>query len=431
MPLAVEAAVEGARPIVAVLVAISVLLLVLGWSGDWRATLTNLGASILTGAIVTGAFFLLQKEDSDNQKRLADRQARQEQQIADRQARQQRQLADRQTIGLQRDLSHADLAGRELTTFDLGGKNLRNADLAGAKLVGARLRGAALDGTQLGGAQLARADLLGARLNGAFLSGADLRDAQASDAQFEAAALGPDPKGRGATLAGTILINAHFHRACLAQADLRHAVLGGADLSDAVLTGADLRGANLVRDGVAANFHGAWVAGVKVDAAQRPLLKGAHGAPAPAVSNVPARGTLAGLPPRAIRDRVIGVSDGDTVLLAKRGWVRLVGIDASQPTSPLGRRAWAFLKGEQRRDATVYYRPGTPALELRDHGGVGRRRAYIWFADGRSVNETMLLQGYAIRQRRQEDRGPIPALDRAERQAKAAGRGAWATCPTG
>ena len=93
--------------------------------------------------------------------------------------------------------------------------------------------------------------------------------------------------------------------------------------------------------------------------------------------------------------RVQQVIDGDTLILADRRHVRLIGINtpelgkAGQPDEPLAQDARRRLQG------LVAGRPVTlsPGAETRDH--YGRWLAYIRLADGRDPAEDLLQQGLA------------------------------------
>ena len=370
----------------------------------------SIGASLVTGAVISLAFFFVQNADEDNTRKISDRQTL------------------RVTVGLQRDLSGADLNNQDLSGFDLSKKDFSDADLHSATLADATLLRARLDRAQLDEANLEHADLTEASLVQAELNGADLEQAGMRRAVLDGAVIGEGANGKGANLSKATLVDADLRGACLAFADLRGAVLGGADLTDAVLTGADMRGAVLEQDGVPVNLEGAWTAGVKLDADDRQFLR------PPAIvraSEAAAAGrarSFATVPRRAVRDRLKSISDGDTVELERLGWVRLIGLDAAPVEEALGREARAFLLRESAENPEVRYTLGKEEREVRD-GNVGRWRAYVWLADGRSLNEFILLQGYAQRQDDQpEDAAYAPALDEAEQRAKAAGRHIWSTC---
>jgi uncharacterized protein YjbI with pentapeptide repeats len=376
------------------------------WRPCWRDAKEriSLGAGLMTGAGISLAFFFLQDQNQQNRQEIADRQAL------------------RVRVGVEQNLSGTDLRHSELRGVDLGNKDLSEADLRGADLREASLRGAHLQNATLEGADLRDADLTEAKLNKAFLNGADLRGATLEDAILEDAAI-----GIGANLSGAWLVDAHLAGTCLASADLSDAVLGGADLRDAILTGADLRGAILERDGVPANLAGAWVARVKVDPANRQFLPLDTATPAPAK---PSRSPA--VPGDAIADRITLVSDGDTVKLERRGWVRLFGLGARDLDDPLGAEARDFLADAMGRAGAIRFKLGRTPRETRTTGIPGRWLVYIWLSDGRFLNEAMLAEGYAERQkdaRRPEDPRFARLLDQAEQRAKAGGKRIWATCP--
>jgi uncharacterized protein YjbI with pentapeptide repeats len=397
---------------------IAILLILLGGLVLWLPLVADLaarasfGSSLVTSGIISLALFFLQTANEHNQKRIADRQTL------------------RVTVGLQRDLTGVDLSKDDLSGIDLGKKNLSDADLRGADLRHAALLDTFLVGATLEGADLRGADLTRAILPHAHLNGADLRGAVLDGAILEGAALGPGENGKDANLSRAELIDAHMFGACLAHADLRNAVLGGADLGGAVLTGADLRGAILQKDGVPVNLAGAAVAGVKIDPGSRRFLASSTPALAAARSTSP----QAAVPRDAQQDRVTAVSDGDTIRLAERGWVRLIGLNApGLKKNPVGRAGRDFLIREMRHQPLVRYKLGRVPREVRSPPPreiVGRWRAYVWLADGRFLNATLLEQGFAHREAKQpEDAAYIPTLYAAQQRARAAGQRYWATCP--
>jgi uncharacterized protein YjbI with pentapeptide repeats len=365
----------------------------------------GLGVALMTGALVSGAFFALQVVNQRDQKRIADRQAL------------------HVTIGLQRDLSGADLVGKDLSDFDMAHKVFSGANFTTATMTGAKLQGATLDRAILTKAHLNGADLTGATLVRSVLSGTDLSGASLFDAKLNGAAIGVAPDGKRASLARASLINAQLRGSCLAHADLRRAVLAGADLTNAVLTGADLRGAVLERDGVPAYFQGASLARARLDAGAQSFIARHSGPP-----RRPHRPAPVTVPQRARQDRVVEISDGDTVRLKRLGWTRLIGLDAPPLTEPFGRTAREFLSRAFRRKADVTYTLG-PQRRERRVGQTGRWRAYVWLPGGRFLNASLVQQGYA--ERRDEDGDDpkyLPAFTGAEQDAKSRGRGIWAAC---
>jgi uncharacterized protein YjbI with pentapeptide repeats/endonuclease YncB( thermonuclease family) len=413
----------GARGLIVVFIVIGLLLvggLVLSVPSvlGEKTARGSLGASLVTGALLSLAFFFLQDQNKKHEDKLADQQKTDQQKIAQRQAL-------RITVGLQRNLSGADLSGDYLSFVDLGGKNLSGGDLRGTQLEGAGMVGTGLERTLLDGANLKRADLTEAKLQGAELSGADLEKTQFAKAQLQGATIGQGIHGHAAYLKGAFLINADLRGACLAGADLRGAHLSGADFSGAVLTDADLRGAELELDGIPVNLKRAWTARAQIDQENR------HFVSTPPRINLGRRrrSPSTHAPADAIADRVVRISDGDTIKLKRLGWVRLIGLDAPSRKAPWGTQAREFLEHELPTNSVVRYELGPQRREPvpRD---VGRWQVYIWLPDGRFLNQSILERGYGQRQAKPtEARRYIAVLAAAVQRAKAAGRGVWTTCP--
>lgn len=132
-----------------------------------------------------------------------------------------------------------------------------------------------------------------------------------------------------------------------------------------------------------------------------------------------------------VADRVVRVSDGDTVVLAALGKTRLIGVDTPEvhgQAECYGYEASRFAKRLLPEGRRVEYRLG---VEPRDR--YGRALAYVWLDGGRMVNLTLAERGYAQ---------PLtipPNVDYAEhfvaaaRRAREARRGLWgeAGCATG
>jgi Pentapeptide repeats (8 copies) len=153
-----------------------IVLLVVGWSmlfkkgaGDghtheaWRA----LGSSLITGACVSLAIFLLQG--------FADVRSKEED--------------FRQRIAFSGNLSGFDPGGRNLNGMNLAGKTLNDARFNDARLAGATLQDSVLIGAHLEGANLRDAVLIAANLSNAALGDADLRGADLREAQLDGAQL--------------------------------------------------------------------------------------------------------------------------------------------------------------------------------------------------------------------------------------------------
>jgi micrococcal nuclease len=98
------------------------------------------------------------------------------------------------------------------------------------------------------------------------------------------------------------------------------------------------------------------------------------------------------LPGDARSATVSRVVDGDTVVLAGAGRVRLIGVDTPEVFGRpecFGAQASAFAK-RLLAGAGVRYVVGREA-----HDRYGRLLAYLWLGDGRSVNAMLVARGYA------------------------------------
>ena len=125
--------------------------------------------------------------------------------------------------------------------------------------------------------------------------------------------------------------------------------------------------------------------------------------------------------------RVIEIVDGDTLILADRREVRLVGIQA--PKLPLGRRNFVpWPLAEEARTALQGLTDGK--LLTLSYGGAekdrhGRVLAHLTDETGRFVQAEMLRQGMARLYSFADNRSRLPELFAAEREARGAGRGIW------
>jgi len=124
--------------------------------------------------------------------------------------------------------------------------------------------------------------------------------------------------------------------------------------------------------------------------------------------------------------RVRQVIDGDTITVSGVGVVRLIGVDAPEKTGgyrdsePFGDAATKYMRGLlEGQDVRLEY-DGARKDQY------NRTLAYVWLRDGRLANLEIIKAGYAETYRRFEYRmkGDFSA---AERDAKAARRGMWAT----
>ena len=127
--------------------------------------------------------------------------------------------------------------------------------------------------------------------------------------------------------------------------------------------------------------------------------------------------------------RVRQVIDGDTMTVSGVGVVRLIGVDAPEKTGsyrqsePFGDAATRCLKSlvEGQIVRLEYDGPRKDKFN--------RTLAYVVLPDGRTANEEVIRAGFAETYRR-FDFAKKPQFQAAEREAKAAKRGMWATRPT-
>lgn len=127
------------------------------------------------------------------------------------------------------------------------------------------------------------------------------------------------------------------------------------------------------------------------------------------------------LPPSAFGDfsgKVVGVSDGDTISVMRKGRaakVRLFGIDCPEKHQDFGARAKQFTS-ELVFDQTVQ-------VKVKDTDRYGRLVAEVLLPDGRSLNEALLSAGLAWWYRRYAPENK--KFELLESQARRERRGLW------
>jgi len=130
--------------------------------------------------------------------------------------------------------------------------------------------------------------------------------------------------------------------------------------------------------------------------------------------------------PAAATLRVRQVIDGDTITVSGIGTVRLIGVDAPEKTGgyresePYGDQAARFLRSLLDGKLVRLEYDG----ERKDQ--YNRTLAYVFLEDGTLANEAIIRAGFAETYRRFEYRRK-PAFQAAEREAREARRGMWAT----
>ncbi|PSN16168.1 hypothetical protein C7293_03880 [filamentous cyanobacterium CCT1] len=141
-------------------------------------------------------------------------------------------------------LRKANLSNTDLTIAMLHHADLSNADLSGANLESARLLDANLDHAKLSNSRLNNSSLFKVNLRGAELRNADFSNASLCQANLACANL-LYACFHNADLSFATLRFANFYRANLSQADMSNADLSNAHFFQAELEGANLSDANL------------------------------------------------------------------------------------------------------------------------------------------------------------------------------------------
>jgi micrococcal nuclease len=122
---------------------------------------------------------------------------------------------------------------------------------------------------------------------------------------------------------------------------------------------------------------------------------------------------------------VRAVPSGDSIDVATRGRVHLLGISAPAAKSNPGRDALGIRAREKLANLVLQH---WVRLEYESGSSVGAGGAYLWREDGLFVNAVLVREGLA----RVNTRRPLVRLDelqRAEREARVARRGIWAHAP--
>lgn len=126
---------------------------------------------------------------------------------------------------------------------------------------------------------------------------------------------------------------------------------------------------------------------------------------------------------------VVSVTDGDTIRVTVDGAnlpVRLILIDTPEVFDSVdcyGREAAAFM--------TELLPPGTPVFLEKDVSEVDpfdRLLRYVYFQDGRMVNEVVVSEGYAVLSSYPPDVKHLATIRAAEDSARSLGRGLWEQC---
>jgi len=133
---------------------------------------------------------------------------------------------------------------------------------------------------------------------------------------------------------------------------------------------------------------------------------------------------LDGLTPARVRD----VVDGDTIHVSIDGrqyTVRYIGIDTPETVRPNHPVEWMGPEATAANEALVAGKTVYLEKDVSETDGYGRLLRYVYLADGTMVNLELVRQGYAHAGSYPPDVKHQALLNRAEREAREAGRGLW------
>jgi micrococcal nuclease len=154
-----------------------------------------------------------------------------------------------------------------------------------------------------------------------------------------------------------------------------------------------------------------------------------------ACASTPSTGSTGGVVaselPRGDQARVERVVDGDTLLMADRSRIRLIGIDTPETVAP-GRPVECF--GPEAAATTRRLLPPGTLVRLVDDrerfDRFDRRLAYVYrVEDGLFVNATLVAEGAARARFVPPNERERRTLTTLEDQARADRRGLWGACP--
>lgn len=138
---------------------------------------------------------------------------------------------------------------------------------------------------------------------------------------------------------------------------------------------------------------------------------------------------IANSEPSGDRDIVVRVIDGDTVELRSTGRARLIGIDTPETVKP-GHPVECH--GPQASAATKQLLPKGAAVTVkrdREHRDrYGRELVYLFAANGRMINGTLVREGHARTLRVEPNTRHARLLADLQADARTARRGMWGRC---
>lgn len=135
---------------------------------------------------------------------------------------------------------------------------------------------------------------------------------------------------------------------------------------------------------------------------------------------------LSGQPGRY--SKVARVIDGDTVELANGDRLRYIGIDTPEEVNPrkpiqcFSKEAAARNRALVEGKTVVFYK------DVSDRDKYGRLLGFVYLEDGTFVNLALVQEGFAFSYPYRPDISRAAEFQRAEAEARKAGRGLWSAC---
>jgi micrococcal nuclease len=126
--------------------------------------------------------------------------------------------------------------------------------------------------------------------------------------------------------------------------------------------------------------------------------------------------------------RVVRVVDGDTIRVTIDGQeyaLRYIGIDSPETVRPNHPVEWMGPEATAANEALVGGKTVYLEKDVSETDRYGRLLRYVYLADGTMVNAELVRRGYANSSTYPPDVKHQELLDRAEREAREAGRGLW------
>jgi endonuclease YncB( thermonuclease family) len=150
----------------------------------------------------------------------------------------------------------------------------------------------------------------------------------------------------------------------------------------------------------------------------------------------PAEDLMSGPTGQTIEARVVGVLDGDTIVVAvgtTQYEVRYIGMDSPQTADPSTSVEWIGPQASAANEALVAGKTVVLEKDVSDTDQDGRLLRYVWLTDGVSwtlVNLELVKQGFASVGTSELDAKYVAAYQAAEQKARANGAGLWGAEPT-